>query len=239
MDGRLDLGMQSTNRRARARRLVGQLCAVLERQIDEGRLKPGDRLPTERELSVQLGASRNVVRIALGELHKAGKITRHVGRGTMVANDVTAARGVEGLKLSDVSPAELLEFRIAFEPGLAEAITMHGSDSDLQSIVDCVDCGDAATRWEDWEHWDRTFHQSLVAATHNKLAIAIYATVIGVRHKAPWLQVKQGSTDPKKWRRYQDEHRLIADALRTRDAPAAAQAIRAHLLGVRAKMLGH
>ena len=239
MDGPFDLGTQPTNRRARARRLVDQLCALLERQIDEGRLKPGDRLPTERELSVQLGASRNVVRSALGELHKAGKITRHVGRGTLVAADITTGRGVEGLKLADVSPAQLLEFRIAFEPGLAEAITLHGSESDLQNIVNCVDRGDAATKWEDWEHWDRAFHQSLVAATHNKLAIAVYGTVVGVRHKAPWLKVKQGSTDPEKWRRYQDEHRLIAEALRARDAPAAAQAIRAHLLRVRAKMLGH
>jgi DNA-binding transcriptional MocR family regulator len=58
--------------RPRARRLVDQSCALLERQIDEGRLRPGERLPTERALSVQLGASRNVVRSALGELHKAG-----------------------------------------------------------------------------------------------------------------------------------------------------------------------
>jgi DNA-binding FadR family transcriptional regulator len=150
MDGRFDLGMQPTNRRARARRLVDQLCALLERQIDEGGLKPGGRLPTERELSVQLGASRNVVRSALGELHKAGKITRHVGRGTLVADDITSGHGVEGLKLADVSPAQLLEFRIAFEPGLAEAITMHGSESDLQNIARCVDRGDAATKWEDW-----------------------------------------------------------------------------------------
>jgi DNA-binding FadR family transcriptional regulator len=239
MDGPFDLGALPTNRRARARRLVDHLCALLERQIDEGRLKPGDRLPTERELSAQLGASRNVVRMALGELHKAGKITRHVGRGTMVAAEVAPGRGIEGLKLADVSPAQLLEFRIAFEPGLAEAITMHGSESDLQTIVDCVDRGDAATKWEDWEHWDRAFHQSLVAATHNNLAIAIYGTVVGVRHKAPWLKVKQGSTDPGKWRRYQTEHRQIAEALRARDAPVAAQAIRAHLLRVRAKMLGH
>jgi DNA-binding FadR family transcriptional regulator len=239
MDGPFDLGMQPTNRRARARRLVDQLCAHLERQIDEGRLRPGDRLPTERELSAQLGASRNVVRMALGELHKAGKITRHVGRGTMVAAEVSGVRGVEGLKLSDVSPAQLLEFRIAFEPGLAEAITMHGSESDLQAIVDCVDRGDAARKWEDWEHCDRAFHQCLVAATHNALAIAIYGAVIGVRHKTPWLKVKQGSTDPEKWRRYQAEHREIAEALRARDALVAAQAIRAHLLRVRAKMLGH
>lgn len=230
---------QPTGQRARARRLVDQLRAVLERQIDDGRLKPGDRLATERELSAQFGASRNVVRIALGELHKVGKITRHVGRGTIVATDGAPERGVEGLKLDDVSPAELLEFRIAFEPGLAEAITLHASERDLQAVMECVDRGDGAQHWAGWEQWDRAFHQSLVTATHNKLAIAAYGTVGGVRHKAPWLEADAVSIDSERWRRYQIEHRQIAEALLARDAPAAATAIRTHLLRVRAKMLGH
>src|SRR5215475_9750506 len=133
-----------TNHRARAQRLAGQLRAVIERQIDEGRLRPGDRLTPERELAIQYGASRGVVRAALAELDKAGKITRHVGRGTIVTTAAASRRDVEGLKLADVSPAELLEFRLAFEPGLAEAIVRQASENDLAAIVDCVDRGDAA-----------------------------------------------------------------------------------------------
>jgi DNA-binding FadR family transcriptional regulator len=226
-----------TNHRARARRLASQLRAVIERQIEEGRLKPGDRLTPERELAIQYGASRGVVRAALAELDKAGKITRHVGRGTVITTTAASRRDVEGLKLADVSPAELLEFRLAFEPGIADAIVRQASENDLAAIVDCVDRGDAARRWQDWEYWDRTFHQRLVAATHNRLAIAIYEVVIGVRHNTPWLKVKQGSTDPTKWRHYQEEHRRIANALKARDARAASELMRAHLLKVRARML--
>jgi DNA-binding FadR family transcriptional regulator len=222
----------------RARSLADQLLAVLERQIDEGRVKPGERLATERELALQFGASRNVVRAALAELHKAGKITRRVGHGTIVTAPAESRRGSTAMQFLDASPVELLEFRLAMEPGLAETITLNASESDLQAIKACVDGGDAANHWEEWEHWDSSFHQQLVAATHNRLAIAVYQAIIAVRHERPWLKLKQGHTDPVRWREYQDDHRKIADALLARNAVAASAAIRSHLVKVRAKMLG-
>ncbi|MBV9136656.1 MAG: winged helix-turn-helix transcriptional regulator [Hyphomicrobiales bacterium] len=76
--------LPSRSQRARARRQIDQLHAVLERQIDQGRIRPGERLATERELALQFGASRSVVRAALAELHRVGKIVRKVGHGTVV-----------------------------------------------------------------------------------------------------------------------------------------------------------
>ena len=117
-------------------------------------------------------------------------------------------------------------------------LTIDVNEGDLQAIKTCVDGGDAADRWEEWEHWDSSFHQRLVAATHNRLAIAVYQAIVAVRHERPWLKLKQGHTDPVRWREYQDDHRQIADALLARDAVAATAAIRSHLVKVRAKMLG-
>src|SRR5579859_5836152 len=93
MDPVAKLAVPSSSRRTRAHRLADQLFVVLERQIDEGRIKPGERLATERELAVQFGASRNVVRTALAELHKVGKITRRVGHGTIVTAPAEGRRG--------------------------------------------------------------------------------------------------------------------------------------------------
>ncbi|HUN45616.1 MAG TPA: FCD domain-containing protein [Stellaceae bacterium] len=225
----------SQTRRARARRLVDQLRAVLERHIDEGRLRPGERLATERELARQFGASRNVVRAVLAELDKVGKITRHVGRGTFVR---APARN-DAAPLADASPAELMEFRLALEPGLADAIVLHASDGDLRELMHCVEEGDAARRWEEFEHWDRRFHQLLVAATHNRLIVGLYEAVRAVRQNAAWGRIKRQSTDPAKWKKYQEEHRRIAEALIARDTETAKRAIRGHLRGVRAKMLDH
>jgi DNA-binding FadR family transcriptional regulator len=230
--------LPSRSQRARARRQIDQLHAVLERQIDQGRIRPGERLATERELALQFGASRSVVRAALAELHKAGKIIRKVGHGTVVSAPADAGRASISLPLLDTSPAELLEFRIAFEPGLAEAMTLNGSEGDLRAVMECVEAGDAADGLEEWEHWDRSFHERLVAATHNRLAIGVFDAIIAIRHERPWLKLKQGHTDAAKWAQYQLDHRKIALALLRRNAEATAHAIRAHLIMVRAKMLG-
>ncbi|MBV9521312.1 MAG: FadR family transcriptional regulator [Alphaproteobacteria bacterium] len=230
------LGVPSASRRTRARRLADQLLTTLERQIDEGRIRPGERLATERELALQFGASRNVVRTALAELHRVGKIARRVGHGTIVTAPGEQRRSA--LAFLDASPMELLEFRLAVEPGLAEAITLHASERDLAAIGKCVDGGDGASRVEEWEHWDRSFHHLLVAATHNRLATAVYEAVTAVRHERPWLRLDQEHTDAARWRVYQSDHRAIAEALFARDAAAAGAAIRCHLLKVRASMLG-
>jgi DNA-binding FadR family transcriptional regulator len=238
MDGTGGVIIPSRSQRARTRRQVDQLHAILERQIDQGRIKPGERLATERELALQFGASRSVVRSALAELHKDGKIVRKVGHGTLVSGSPDkAAKSIE-LPLLDTSPAELLEFRIAFEPGLAEAMVLNGSERDLRAVMECVEAGDKADGIEEWEHFDRSFHQRLIGATHNRLAIGVFDAIIAIRHERPWLKLKEGHTDAEKWEQYQADHRKIARALLDRDAEALAQSIRTHLVKVRAKMLG-
>ena len=238
MDASTGAIIPSRGQRARTRRQIDQLHAILERQIDQGRIRPGERLATERELALQFGASRSVVRAALAELHKVGKIVRKVGHGTLVSGVPDQGRNAIELPLLDTSPAELLEFRIAFEPGLAEAMVLNGSERDLNAVTECVEAGDKAKGLEQWEESDRTFHQRLIAATHNRLAIGVFEGIIAIRHERPWLKLKQGHTDAAKWAEYQSDHRRIALALLGRDAAALTQAIRAHLLKVRAKMLG-
>jgi DNA-binding FadR family transcriptional regulator len=228
---------QVRNVRARAHEQMAQVLSTIERSIDQGRIKPGERIAPERELAEQFGASRSVVRAALTELHNAGKIVRRVGHGTIV-QVAPAAPHSEAFALRDTSPVELLEFRLALEPGLAEAIVLNSSENDLKLIMETVESGDRASGWEQWEHWDRAFHRNLVAATHNRLTIGVYDAVIGIRHERPWLKIKQGHTNATFWKGYQNEHRKIAAALVARDALAAAEAIRDHLTKVRIRMLG-
>jgi GntR family transcriptional regulator, uxu operon transcriptional repressor len=225
-------------RRARTQWLAQQLRTTLEREIDEGRIQPGQHLATERELAAQFGASRTVVRAALAELDKVGKIMRRVGCGTVVKP--MPAAGLHRVQLDpvDASPLELLNFRLALEPGLAEAMTLNASEGDLRSIQTCLEQGDAASGWEEWERCDRNFHLRLVTATHNRLAIGLYQLVIAIRHEQPWTQLKRAHTDTPRWKKYQDDHRQIAAAVIARDPSSARDALQAHLINVRAKMLG-
>jgi len=221
--------------RDRARRQAAELFHTLERHIDEGRLFPGEKIATERALAAQFGASRTVVRNALAELDRAGKIIRKVGHGTIVRSRAEAPPALPAL---DASPAELLEFRLALEPSLAEAIVLNASARDIQTIGDCVKGGDAANGWPEWERWDRSFHLSVAAATHNRLTIWIFRAIGTIRHEQPWLRLKQGHTDVKRWALYQEQHRRIAASIAARDAETTAAALRDHLLSVRVKMLG-
>jgi DNA-binding transcriptional regulator YhcF (GntR family) len=65
--------------------LHSQIAEAFRKAIQEGRLKPGDRLPSEPELVTQLGVSRATIRQAMAELLAEGLIYRYQGRGTFVA----------------------------------------------------------------------------------------------------------------------------------------------------------
>src|SRR5579863_7297334 len=125
---------RTLNVRARAREQMAQVQSAIERSIDQGRIKAGERIAAERELADQFGASRGVVRAALAELENAGKIVRRVGHGTIVRAAPATPRS-EAFALKDASPAELLEFRLALEPALAEAIALNASENDLKLII--------------------------------------------------------------------------------------------------------
>lgn len=65
--------------------LYRQLAVRLEREIESGQLRPGDKLPSEKSLMRQFGVSRHVVRLALSEIAKAGLIDQHHGSGSFVS----------------------------------------------------------------------------------------------------------------------------------------------------------
>src|SRR5688572_27744725 len=93
-----------SNIRRRASDSVDSACRRIERNIKLGMWKPGHRLPTERELQVELGVARNTLRKGLQRLEREGKIVRHVGRGTFVA-ELKAATPQNFLeRLSGCSP---------------------------------------------------------------------------------------------------------------------------------------
>lgn len=234
----MSLATSGRSLRDLARRQTADLLALLEQDIEQGRLRPGEKIATERELASRFGASRAVVRNALLQLHQAGKITRKVGLGTIVLAQPGQPPAPPPLPLLDASPRELMEFRLALEPSLAEAIVLNATEREIRAILDCVEKGNWADGWEQWEQCDRAFHLSLVTATHNRLTLAVYQIVNSIRHEIPWLQIKKGHTNLKRWQAYQEQHLLIAQKLVERDVLGATEAIRDHLNKARIQMLG-
>ena len=73
-----------TLNQADSRPLYQQLASLLRKQINSGELSPGDRVPTEAELSERYNTSRNTVRLALDVLRNEGLLTSQQGRGSFV-----------------------------------------------------------------------------------------------------------------------------------------------------------
>jgi len=86
-----------------------QVYTALRREIQSGRLKKGDRLPSEAELVRTFGASRITVGRAVRDLQAAGLVERRAGSGTYVKNPQTARALSFGLLIPDLGETEIFE----------------------------------------------------------------------------------------------------------------------------------
>src|ERR1700758_4687184 len=86
-----------------------RLVLMFEEAIDSGRWKPGERIPTERALSDHYGVAPNTMRRALQQLEAAGRIIRHVGRGTFVEEGKRTQPNDLARRIENASPTEIME----------------------------------------------------------------------------------------------------------------------------------
>jgi DNA-binding FadR family transcriptional regulator len=212
----------------------------IERQIASGIWRPGDRLPTERELVEQFHVARNTLRKSLDRLELGGKITRQIGRGTFVAAPESKATNEDSLlqKIHGASPAEVMDLRLMIEPQAGELSAARATADDLAAMEDCLRRCEIASSIAEFEEWDGRLHQQIIVATRNQLLSDIYDAINGVRQSAEWGRLKARSLTNERRSLYQEQHRLIMKALRNRDPDLARHEIRSHLLSVRASFGG-
>ena len=214
----------------------------IERQIDDGVWRPGDRLPTERELVERFAVARNTLRKSLDRLEASGKITRHVGRGTFVADSspAVAANTQDTLvsKILRASPAEIMDVRLMIEPQAAELSASSATADDFAALQACLRGAEAASDVASFEKWDGQLHQRIVDAVRNQLLSDIYAAINNVRNSAAWGKLKSRSLTAERRTQYLEEHRRIVEALQSRDPDLARDLIRAHLSSVKASFRG-
>ncbi|GAA4925121.1 FadR/GntR family transcriptional regulator [Actinomycetospora succinea] len=219
--------------------VVRQLRGLLDDGVADGTLGTGSKIPTERALCDTLQASRTAVRGALAELEREGRITRHVGRGTFLAE-------LEGeAHLPDVartplqtSPAEIMATRLVLEPEIAALAARHATQGDVEHVEHCLRRGNATTTYEEFEAWDSALHRAIAAAAHNGLLLRLFDTMNAARDLPVWGSIKRRSASPERRRGYECSHGEIVAALLERDPDAARGHMRAHLVDVRTNLLG-
>ncbi|MCK0168948.1 FCD domain-containing protein [Jannaschia sp. S6380] len=223
-----------------------KLAAAVVRQIEQlilrGILRPGDRLPAERELSERLGVSRPSLREAVAELQDRGLLSSRAGAGVFVA-DVLGNAFSPALTRLFASHEDALFDYIAFRrdmEGLAAArAATHGSDTDLE-LVDTIfrKMEGAHSKRDPSEEaaLDADFHMAIVEASHNVIMLHMMRSMMdllreGVFYNRSVMFRRRTTRDM-----LLDQHRAINDGLQARDPEAARGAIEAHLNYVRASL---
>jgi DNA-binding transcriptional MocR family regulator len=159
------------------------LMAVLRSDIDSGRLKPGDRLPTQRELADNLGVSLGTITRVYALAQREGLVSGEVGRGTFVR----ISRPIEedfAVRDGQVSVLDLSKNRVARDPReaiLAEGLANLGSRPELTSLLDKYQPAagvkrhrESAAHWLSRAGFDISADQTLISSGAQH---AIYATL--------------------------------------------------------------
>lgn len=212
------------------------LSVDLERLILDGELKPGDRLPAERELAEHLGVSRVSIRQALHELEARGLIDRRPGRGTVVLAPVERG-GLAGTALSQllsagssstVELARIMELRAVIEPPIAGLAAQRVTPRDIETLRDLIERMDRETDFEKYAYLDRSFHQAISVYTHNPLLAQLtelIAEQIAPSRRTSLLSAERMKTS-------NEAHRRIYAAISDRDAARAEAEARDHVTRV-------
>ena len=212
--------------------MVGGIVEELSNEIRTGRLKPGERLPSEKGLGERFGAGRSSVREALQILSGQGLVRVRAGRGSFVA-DFTEPE-IEPLlpfweRHHDIPFISVLEVRLAIEPQVtalaaarATGEELEGLRSTLDQLEDAISTGSLSGR----VFADIAFHDRLFAAAANPLHRSIYRGIEPLLFDVR----RMGLRSVERSQKVLSMHSDIYQAVRDRDSDRASAAMWAHLL---------
>jgi DNA-binding FadR family transcriptional regulator len=236
------------NMRDRAQAAMREIRRYIESGISKQSFKPGEKLPTEREIADQFGTGRNTVRKMLEILEKEGTIVREIGRGTFVKDVLTPgaavkaavsglSAGLDGIDIAQTaSPRDLMEFRLSLEPFIAELSVERANGADIAQMQKAIDQSRVARSLQQFEDCDDLLHHTIAISTRNPLFAAFAAIVTRIRHQGDWGALKKRTLTDKMREVHTVEHVRIVDAIRRRNAPGARDAMKAHLMSVQTMM---
>jgi DNA-binding FadR family transcriptional regulator len=215
-----------------------EIADKMRTRIQRGEWSTAIALPNERALAEEFGVARNTIRNAFKALESEGLISRHVGRGTLVAEKASDELVRILDKISGASPLDILNLRLIIEPQSAATAASTASNTDLEQIMEADRQAVAAHDLKSHEYWDNEFHRRIFAATRNEFLLNLYEVLAIIRYREQMMDIRRRAFSEEKRLIYCSQHVLIINALQARDAPAAAQAMRTHLLTRRRNYFG-
>ncbi len=217
----------------RAEHLPARIAADIAREITDGRIAPGQKLPTEHLLAKTFGVSRSVVREAIAHLRNEGLVETRQGVGAFATE--TGRRPSLRIEQGNLSDREnfrsLFQLRFALEVEAAGLAAAHHSAQDLAQLDDALTRMTGAEKWtEEGIVADLAFHRIVAAATRNDyfhqvigfIGERIHYTINAARAAAVLEEIVEVTIA---------EHVAIRNAIATHEPARAREAMRNHLEG--------
>jgi GntR family transcriptional repressor for pyruvate dehydrogenase complex len=161
-------------------RIYQEVASQLRRTISEGKLKPGDKLPAERNLAQMFGVSRNTMREALRALELSGLLELKLGSAggafVMPGSSNAVVNGMRDLYfLGAITPEHLTEARVSVSSAVIRMACERMTDEDialLEHNIALAAQSDKTGNFEDRTKHHQAFHVLLAKATHNPILLA-------------------------------------------------------------------
>lgn len=209
------------------------VASSISREIAQGRLKPGDQLPTEQSLAATFGVSRNVVREAIARLRSEGRIWSQQGRGAFVADasiGTVLTIDYEALQRAD-SFRSLFELRGILEVQAAALAARRSTDADIAAMEAALEVMRTAPYGSvAWLKNDLEFHRAVAEATRNAY-MGQFLVFVSERVRDSILAAGNQQKSDDMARVTLGEHERILAAIVAGDAEAARLAMQDHLAG--------
>ncbi len=216
-------------RQVRKARRYEQVAEQIQRLIIRGVLKPGDRLPPERELTRKFGVARSSIRDAIRTLEVMGILEPRQGHGTVVREisaDSLVVPLASVLMRKREMIAELVDVRRMIEPALARRAAVNATVEELAQLEDILDRQQAKMRrGEPTIDEDSEFHYTVALAARNSVILKVLDLLMDLLRESRTRSLQV----PGRIERSYAGHRRILRALKRRDAGAAETAVRKHL----------
>src|SRR5437763_10543784 len=209
--------------------MAEQVVIQVREMIREGKLRPGDRLPPERDLAERLGISRASLRHGLRFLAAIGVLTSRHGSGTYIADGPPALDSEPLRMLAELhrfTPDEMFETRKLLEVGLAGLAAQHAQPDHLAVMAEEVT--EMYATLDDPQEYlvhDIRFHRAIAAASGNQILAALMNMVSTAMYESRRATVER-ATDLKESAEF---HRKIYRLIRAGKSEEARFAMNEHL----------
>ena len=213
-------------------RLADGVLAALSQALLDGRLKPGEALPSEATLAARFSVSKQVIREAVRELAALGAVQIGQGRATRVVEMTDAQPLARFWRFAVGSTrerlAEAVELRQILEPQVARLAAQHATPDGVAALQDAL--GKMEKALGDVRAWisaDLDFHEQLSRMSGNRL---VRLQVQGLRPVLEEVLKHFNSAQRSKadWQRTFARHQRVADAVTARDGVGAQAAMLKH-----------